>query len=132
MVSEHSQGRRRVSAIGSEPRTLTEARARAIVALRRMNVDIKPNAITRVVAARLSIRGFTRRQRESVTDYFNRFAEKHAPREKFEPWPFKELKLTPHPRQAEIDALPSQITMHGVGNGREDHTQFIRGAGRGS
>lgn len=100
----------------SEPRALTEARARVIATLRRMNVDINPNAWTSAVARRLSMRGFKRQQKESVTDYFNRFAERHAPREKFEPWPFKELKPEPHPRQAEIDALPSQIGMGSTAN----------------
>lgn len=57
------------------------------------------------------MRGFTRQHQEPVTDYFNRFAERHAPREKFEPWPFVELKPKPHLRQAEIDAQPSQIGM---------------------
>lgn len=48
------------------------------------------------------------------------------------PRKFEQLTTVAHPRQAEIDALPNQITMHGIGNGREDHTQFVRGAGRGS
>jgi hypothetical protein len=32
-----------------------------------------------------------------------------------------------NPRAAMMDDLPHPISMHGVGNGREDTTQFVRG-----
>lgn len=32
-----------------------------------------------------------------------------------------------NPRMDDIDSLPAPISMHGVGNGREDTTQFVRG-----
>lgn len=115
-----------------ESKPLTQARLLAISALRRLGVDIGERASIATVERHLERRGVLRAPKEGTTDYFVRFAEANTKRPAREAWPFKPLKPKSHPRQAEIDALPSQITMHGVGNGREDHTQFIRGAGRGS
>ncbi|MGS1116007.1 hypothetical protein [Castellaniella sp. UC4442_H9] len=75
---------------------------------------------------------------ESSTQYFLRIVESVSPKpekyvgEKAQPSTVNRMTLeewtpTPHPRAAEIDGLPTQVSMSGFGNGTERHNGFGRG-----
>lgn len=77
---------------------------------------------------------------EDPVVYFNRVCESAARAkgeycgEKVQPHVVDRMKLkawswpaSSNPRTAMMDDLPHLISMHGVGNGREDTTQFVRG-----
>lgn len=77
---------------------------------------------------------------EDVVAYFNRVCDGVARAkgeyrgEKVQPPVVDRMKLqawswpaSSNPRAAMMDDMPHQITMHGIGNGREDHSQFVRG-----
>lgn len=75
---------------------------------------------------------------EDPVDYLDRVCESAARAkgeycgQKVEPYIVNlmtrpEYRPERHLRAADIDSLPDQVSMPGVGNGREDTTQFVRG-----
>lgn len=101
---------------GQKTIALALARCGAIAALRRNGVQIGDIARTQTVLSAIRLSGFARRREESDLSYLNRYARSRPAREKVPPRTpqrFRELTITAHPRQAEIDAQPHYIGLGG-------------------
>lgn len=73
---------------------------------------------TAIVAAIEASTALRRRPKEGMWEFMDRYVNPPAPHMPRWVAPFRPLMVHPHPRQAEIDVLPHQVSMHGVGNAR--------------
>lgn len=103
---------------------LEAARYHAIVSLNCQGYDVSFEASALEVSMVLERIGFKHERYEPLTDFLNRFTH----REKAQsgsghiasgriPWEAREYHPKPHPRQADIDAVPRQLSVGGVGLG---------------
>lgn len=109
------------------------ARQLAAARLKSMGVSVGSGYTVDQIAVLVAAQGFGRDYGESNIGYLERFGRMGRVRA-YDEVPARHLdrftpawRPVPHLRAAEIDALPSQVSMGGVGNGREDTTQFVRG-----
>ena len=104
---------------GQKRRDLAIARFNAITTLAHLDVHLGSLAKTERVVSAVNKTGFTRRPNEADVSYLRRFAKQPlthnvAPARTLGEW--RPLTVHAHPRQAEIDVFPHQLSMGGVGN----------------
>jgi hypothetical protein len=103
-------------------RQIAIERERAITQLRLYDIRLSAVAKTERVIAAIGRAGFVREEDESTLAYLRRFLATPTGRKLVPPrtpvvWRGTEYRPAPHPRQAEIDALPRPIPGGCVGNG---------------
>jgi len=98
---------------------IARARAEAIIQLRLYGIHVSGIATTDQVVGAIGRTGLQRRDAETTLAYLKRFVDIPTGRS-FVPArtapEFRPMVWKPHPRQAEIEALPHPVSMGGVGN----------------